>query len=138
MTALTAAFDAKRKDGKLIAYPLGAAKTIFKGALAVAASATGLTQTATDASGVVFVGVAHETVDNSAGGAAAKSIRVEKAGVFTYAKTGAALTDIGKTALIVDDNTVSTAATTNNVACGVVVGIVDAAHVQVRIDGKVN
>ncbi|MDQ2688290.1 MAG: hypothetical protein M3Y28_10525, partial [Armatimonadota bacterium] len=110
----------------------------FKGALVAVASATGLAQAATDAAGVVFVGVAYETCDNTGGAAAAKLLRVLKTGDYVYAKAGAALTDIGKTALIVDDNTVSTAATTNNVPCGVVVGLTDSGHVTVRIDGKVN
>ncbi len=42
--------------------------------------------------------------------------------------------DLGKPCFIVDDNTVSTAATTNNVACGYVTELIDASHVRVRID----
>lgn len=138
MTALTASYDAKRKDGKLIAMPIAANAQVFKGALVAVAAATGLAQAAADAAGLVFVGVAYETCDNTGGAAAAKLVRVLKTGNYVYAKTGASLTDIGKTALIADDNTVSTAATTNSVACGVVVGLTDAAHVTVRIDGTVN
>ena len=77
-------------------------------------------------------------MDNTGGAGAAKSVRVLKTGDYTYAKTGAALTDIGKTAFVADDNTVSTAATTNSLPCGVVVGLTDSAHLVVRIDGKVN
>lgn len=138
MTALTASYDAKRKDGKLVAMPIVANAKVFKGALVVVATATGLAQAGADAAGTVFVGVAYETCDNTGGAAAAKTVRVLKTGDYVYAKTGAVLTDIGKAALIVDDNTVSTAATTNSVACGVVVGLTDSAHVTVRIDGKVN
>ena len=65
-------------------------------------------------------------------------MRVLKTGVYTQAKTGAALTDVGKVALAVDDATVSTAATTNNIACGVVIGFSDSTYVAVRIDTKVN
>lgn len=138
MTALTAAYDAKRKDGKLVAHPVAAGAKVFKGALVAVASATGLAQAAADSANLVFVGVAYETVDNTGGGAAAKLLRVQKTGDYTYAKAGAVLADIGKVAFVADDNTVSTAATTNNVLCGVVAGLTDSAHVVVRIDGKVN
>jgi len=138
MTALTAAYDAKRKDGKLVAHPVAAGARVFKGALVAVVTATGLAQSAADAAGMVFAGVAYETCDNTGGAAAAKSVRLLKTGDYTYAKAAAVLADIGKVAFVADDNTVSTAATTNNVPCGVVVGLLDAAHVVVRIDGKVN
>ena len=138
MTALSASYDARRKDGALIAYPVGAGVHVFKSALLAVAAATGLVQPASDAPGLVFAGVAYEEADNTAGAAGAKSVRVLKTGVFTLAKAGAAQTDMGKTALVVDDGTVATAATTDSVACGVVVGVPDGAHVQVRIDTKVS
>lgn len=145
MTALTAAYDAKRKDGKLVAHPVAAGARVFKGALVAVATATGLAQPAADAAGLVFAGVAYETVDNTvnpavpgSGAAAAKIVRVLKTGDYTYGKAGAALADIGKAALVADDNSVSTAATANDLPCGVVVGVTDGAHVVVRIDGKVN
>lgn len=137
MTALSASYDARRKDGVLIAYPVGAGAHVFKGAL-LAVAATGLAQPASDAPGLVFAGVAYEEADNTTGTAGAKSVRVLKTGVFTLAKAGAAQTDVGKTALVVDDATVSTAPTADNLACGVVVGVPDSAHVSVRIDTKVS
>ena len=138
MTALSASYDARRKDGALVACPVGAGAHVFKGALVAVAAATGLAQPASDAAGLVFAGVAYEGADNTGGAAGAKSVRVLKTGIFTVAKASAAQTDVGKTALIVDDATVTTAATADNVACGIVVGVPDAAHVQVRIDTKVN
>ena len=137
MTALSSSYDAGRKEGALIRYPLGAGVHIRKGGLLAVAAATGLVQPASDSAGLVFVGVAYEEADNTLGAAGAKSVRVLKTGVFTYAKAGAAQSDVGKTAFVVDDATVSTAATTDSLACGVVVGIADMS-VQVRIDGKVN
>jgi len=137
MTALSASYDARRKDGVLIACPVGAGVHIFKGAL-LAVAATGLVQPASDAPGLVFAGVAYEEADNTGGAAGARSVRVLKTGVFTLAKAGAAQTDVGKTALIVDDATVSTAPTADNVACGIVVGVPDGAHLSVRIDTKVS
>ncbi len=130
-------FDARRKDGALVLYPLGAGVHVRKGGL-LAVAATGLVQPASDSAGVVFVGVAYEGSDNTGGAAGAKSVRVLKSGVFSYAKTAAVQADIGRTAFVVDDATVSTAATTDSIACGSVVGIPDAQTVQIRIDGKVN
>ena len=136
MTALTSSHETRRKDGALVRYPVGAGVHVQKGGLL--ASATGLAQPASDSAGVVFIGVAYEEADNTGGAAGAKSVRVLKTGVYTYVKAAAAQGDVGKTAFVVDDGTVSTAATADSVACGVVVGVPDALTVQIRIDGKVN
>jgi len=143
MAALAAPYDAHKKDGKLVAYPMAANTTIFKGALVA-----GFLVTASDTAGLVFVGVAHETKANQAstilpggagvaGAAGALSLRVEEEGTFSYSKAAAVATDRGKQAFIADDNTVSTAATTNNVACGYVVEVPDGAHVQLRINRSI-
>lgn len=137
MTALTASYDARRKDGALIAYPVAGARQVHKGGLTAVASATGLAQPAGDVAGIVFIGVAYEGADNGTGAAGAKTVRVLKTGVFTYAKTGASAGDVGKTAFVVDDATVATAPTADSIPCGVVVGVPDALSVQVRIDAAV-
>ena len=138
MTALSTSYDARRKDGVLAAYPLGAGVHVRKGGLLAVAAATGLVQPASDSAGLIFVGVAYEEADNTGGAAGAQSVRVLKTGVFTYAKTGATQTDVGKPAFVVDDATISTAATTDSLACGTVVGAPSALTVQIRIDGKVS
>ena len=53
MTALTAAYDAKRKDGKLVAQPLVAGARVFKGALVAVVTASGLAQAVADIAGTV-------------------------------------------------------------------------------------
>lgn len=138
MTALMSSHDARRKDGALVLYPLGAGVHVRKGGLLAVASATGLVQPASDSSGLVFVGVAYEGSDNTGGAAGAKSVRVLKTGVYTYAKTAAVQADTGKAAFVVDDGTVSTAPTADSLICGVVVGAPDTLSVQIRIDGKVS
>ncbi len=137
MTALSNSYDAGRKEGALVLYPLGAGVQVYKGSLLAVAPGTGLAQPASDSAGLVFVGVAYEGANNTGGAAGAKSIRVLKTGVFTYAKAGAVQTDVGKTAFTVDDATVSTAATTDSIACGTVVSA-GGTSVQIRIDGKVS
>ena len=135
---VTSSYDARRKDGALVLYPLGAGVHVRKGGLLAVAAGTGLAQPASDSAGLVFIGVAYEEADNTGGAAAAKSVRVLKTGVYTYAKAAAVQTDVGKAAFVVDDGTVSTAATTDSIACGSVVGVPSAVSVQIRIDGKVN
>ena len=138
MTALASAHETRRKDGALVRYPVGAGVHVQKGGLLTVASATGLAQPASDSAGVVFIGVAYEEADNRGGMAGAASVRVLKTGVYTYAKAAAVQGDVGKAAFAVDDGTVSTAATADSIACGVVVGVADASSVQIRIDAKVN
>jgi hypothetical protein len=120
----------------------------------------GYVQPATDAASVEFCGVFVETADNltgavqpgtvqpsygspqapptptglSAGVAGAILARVFKTGAFVFGKASAVQSDVGKQAFVVDDNNVSTSATTHNVACGSVCELVDASHVRVRID----
>jgi len=138
MTALSSPYDARRKDGSLLASAMAAEARIYKGGLITVATATGLAQPGTDGAGLVFAGVAYESADNTGGAAGARTVRILKTGVYTYAKTGASQTNVGKVVFLVDDNTVSIAATTNNIACGIVVGVPDGSHVQIRIDSKVN
>ena len=144
MTALAASYDPKRKDGELIRYPLAAGVRVFKGALTCVVSATGFLEPAADVAGVVFAGVAFEEANNGTGGvqydgsvssgaAGVESVLVQTRGVFQYHKSGAVQADVGKAAFVLDDNTVSTVATTDNVRVGVVVGLVDAGMVAVRI-----
>ena len=134
MTATTTARESKRKDGELIAYKMAAVK-IPKGAL-VNINAAGYATNSTDASGETFAGVAYETVDNSAGSAGDKVIRVETRGTFEFVDGGGngAQTDVGVEFKIVDNQTVTDAATTNNLKCGVCVESVDATTTRVRID----
>ena len=134
MTATTTAREAKRKDGRLVAYPMAAVK-IPKGAL-VNINAAGYATNATDASGETFAGVAYETVDTSAGSAGDVSIRVETTGTFVFVDGGAngAQTDVGVEFKVVDNQTITDASTTNNVKCGIAVESISASLVRVRID----
>ncbi len=134
MTATTTARESRRKDGQIIAYPMAAVK-IPKGAL-VNINSSGYATNATDASGETFAGVAYETVDNSAGSAGDKTIRVCTTGTFEFADGGAngAQTDVGVAFNIVDNQTVTDASTTNNLKAGVAVESISPTKVRIRID----
>ena len=134
MSAATAAREAKRKDGELISYKMNNV-LIPKGAL-VNINAAGYATNASDASGETFAGVAYETVDNTAGSAGDKEVRVLTTGTFVMVDGGGngAATDIGVQFNIVDNQTVTDAATTNNLKAGVCVESIDASATRIRID----
>ncbi len=124
MAALTADRNTKRRDGTQFNFPMDAAKKIYTGS--IVALAVGLAAAATTATGLVAVGVAEETVDNSAGVAGDLDVPVRK-GTFHFANSAAAdeiaLDDVGGDCYIVDDQTV---ALTNGTATRSVAGkIVD-------------
>ena len=134
MTAITTAREAKRKDGGIIAYPMAAVK-IPKGAL-VNINAAGFATNASDTAGDTFAGVAYETVDNSLGAAGDLGIRVETNGTFIFVDGGAngAQTDVGVSFKIMDNQTITDAATTNNIVTGVAVESISTTSVRIRID----
>ena len=149
MTALTGSYDLKRKEGQLIRYPLATGVHVFKGALVCVSTASGLLVPGADVAGVVCVGVAYEEGNNvagavqydgsvSSGAAGAVAVRVQTVGLYQYHKVGAVQADVGKQAFLLDDNTVSTVATTDNIKCGVVGGLVDSGTVAVLIDGRIS
>ncbi len=79
MAALTQSYETFEKPGMVIAYKMGAVK-IFKGAM-VGVNASGyVVSMAHGTANLKFVGLATETVDNSAGAAGDKSIIVSKVG----------------------------------------------------------
>ncbi len=139
MAALTGNYDANMKPGDLQGYNLNAGAVIYKGALICVDPADGYAVEGADTATLVFVGVAEEPGDNSAGADGDVGIRVRKSGSFVYNFSGAwAQTLISKAVYIVDDNTVALAATTtNDVLCGYVVALVGTSQVRVRIDRAV-
>jgi len=134
MSATTTAREAKRKDGEVISYPIAAVK-IPKGAL-VNINASGFATNATDAASETFAGVAYETVDNAAGSAGDLAIRVQTTGTFVFVDGGGngAQTDVGIAFHVVDNQTITDAATSNNLVAGVAVESISATSVRIRID----
>jgi hypothetical protein len=132
MTALATNYEAARKDGEIITYPVAGSTHIYSGAL-VGENGSGYAIPATDGS-TAFLGVAVEEADNSGSATAgAKEVRVYKTGTFSVAKASATQTDLALEMLIHDDNTVG-ASSTSSLKAGTVVDIVDSSHVRIRID----
>jgi len=137
MTATTTDRDTKRSDGKLKSVKMAAVK-VPKGVL-VCINTSGYATNAADTASFLFAGVSYEQVDNSAGQAGDKELRVEKTGEHTFVYNGgdAGQGILGKEVYIVDNQTVDEdpLTVTNDVKCGVITEIISTTAVRVRTDG---
>jgi hypothetical protein len=124
MAPLAADRNTPMKYCEEISVPVGAAKKIFAGSL-VAADATGFATPGATATTLTYLGRAEETVDNSSGANAAKSVRVRRRQSFKFKNSGTdavVQADLGKVCYIEDDQTVSHTAAGKSIA-GKVLGI---------------
>lgn len=135
MAALSADRATAERAGEEASYDVAAAVVCRAGGIAVL-DAAGNVKPAVTAVGLVCAGMFPETVDNSAGAAAAVKAKV-RAGVFRFANSAAgdAITkaEIGDTCYLVDDQTVAkTDGAATRSAAGKIVDV-DNAGVWVRI-----
>lgn len=140
MTAMSGPRVPVEKEGRTSTAPVKAATTIHQGALVVMDN--GYAVPGKTGAGLVAIGVAEETVDNSAGSNGAKTVTARR-GTFRFFNSASAeeitAAQIGKDCYIVDDQTV--AKTDGKVGedpatrsrAGVVVDV-DSAGVFVRVD----
>jgi hypothetical protein len=137
MSAATAVRDMKRKESDVVSYGMGIIK-IWKGTLVSLRTDGYIYPSRSGTSTDIFVGVAYETKDNTAGAAGDKALRVHKVGTFSFVKATPAVTDNGVLFYASDDSTL-TATSTNNQAVGV--GVYDSdlpsGLLRVRIDNSV-
>jgi hypothetical protein len=133
MAVLTKNIDRKEKEGNLVESPVVAADIIYQGAL-VKHNAAGFIAPCAAEIGAVFAGVAYEKVDNSAGAAGDKSVRVEKNGSFLMTMVGLTQADVGSAVYATDDDLVSLVQAANQQLVGYIVQFVSATQARVRID----
>jgi len=123
MAALTAPRNTPAALGDVRSFPLPANGKIFAGAM-VAITAAGFAAGATATAANVTTGRADETVDNTDGANGDARVKVRR-GVFQFANSGGAdaiaLTEVGKSCFVVDDQTV---AKTDNAGARPVAGTV--------------
>ncbi len=145
MAALTQAYEANEKPGLVVNYKLAAVK-IYKGGLVGINSAGYLTPMTHTTASLKFVGIAGETVDNSAGAAGDRALNAAKAGSFVMKAASGytpAIADIGKDVYALTDNEVqiSTSGLTNSYKVGTILGLettsAGATGVRIRIDNYV-
>ncbi len=137
MAALAADRVTKSK-GKLRRqrYPVAASQVIYAGAL-VCIDADGYAIPAADTAGISpVVGVATATADNSTGADAAIDVIVEYGGAFLLdAAAGIDQTNVGRDAVVTDDQTVTdAAAATNDIRVGQILEFLDESQNKVWVN----
>ena len=132
MTALTTDRKTKYREGIELEYKVAGSAKIYAGAL-VCLNASGYAVPGTDTANFKFVGVAREQADNSLGANGDITVRVRRKGVFRFAASAMAITDIGAAVNVSDDQTVAKT-TTNSIACGRIAELISATEVGVDID----
>lgn len=136
MPALTTAYDPLDKPGELVSYRVGANTVIYKGALVSVRNDGHAYPSRSGVNTDVFIGVAFETVDNTGGVAGARSVRVWKSGTYVYNGSGFTQASVGLPMYALDDNTLTTTAT-NNQLVGFVVEVLSSTQARIRIDNAV-
>ena len=137
MAVLTAARRQREQAGSVrLGFRMGT-DIVYQGGLVSVLNTAGLAIAGADTANHILLGVAAETVDNSAGatGTSAPDINVWTEGVFEFVYDTPVQTLIGKLVYALDDQTVGlAAAATNNILVGQVVAInADAGTVRVKL-----
>jgi hypothetical protein len=134
MTALTAERNTPQLDEGLYGQPMKGSTKIFRGSLVVLSS--GYAAPGSTATGLIALGRAEETVDNSSGSDGDKTVRV-KPGIFRFGNSASsdaiAQADVGADCYIVDDQTVAKTNGTNTRSRAGKIHSVDATGVWVSI-----
>jgi hypothetical protein len=133
MGALTANKDTQIKDGSYVAHPVKADTKIFAGGLVMVINSTNNAEPAADTANGYVVGVACDVADNTGGSAGDINVTCRAKGRVLLVHSGATGAKIGATVYVVDDQTVSSAATTNSVVGGVIAQVVSSTSVWVDI-----
>jgi hypothetical protein len=135
MTALTADKKIEYTEGVEISIPVDDGDEIFAGAL-VCVNAAGYAVEGVDGTGLIFMGVAREYVDNTLGLDGAVSVIVRRRGLYKMTLgTAISQANIGDNVFVVDDQTVDlTAYTTYDIFCGIIAGYIDSTHAWIDIE----
>lgn len=133
MAALSNARNTLSKDGLTRAgFPVGAGKKIYRGSLVVIDD--GYAEPGNVDTGLLTVGMAEETVDNTAGAAGDLNVNV-RPGVQRWGNSAGgdliAQADVGKICYVVDDQTVALTSATNTRSIAGTIHAVDASGVWV-------
>ncbi len=107
MTALSAPRLATERSGQTSTVPVAAATVVWQGGIVVMEG--GVAKPGKTATGLVVLGIAEETVDNSTGAAGAKSVTPRR-GCFRFVNLGSdpvTAADVGQDVWLVDDQTIA-------------------------------
>lgn len=136
MADLTAELAVETKPGDTLSLLMGVVK-IFRGGAVAIVKSTGFAVKVDNSTVPLkrFVGVAGETLDNTAGAAGDKRIKIFRKGVFKFTSSGLVAGDVGKWCYFSDDHTVSL--TVAQIPAGRIVQV-DPEGAWVRIDDAVD
>lgn len=133
MAALTADKNLKFEGPwRLHRIPMLTNVKIYKGSM-VSVTDAGFAIASADTAAHKFMGIADEQVDNTGGASGAKYILVRYDTAVHLGAASGTQGDNGETALVVDDQTVQVAATTNSIAVGKVREFISATELLVKI-----
>jgi hypothetical protein len=139
MAVLTAARNRQTRNAsvKHMVLPISNVK-IFKGAI-VMIDASGHAVNGSDTAALQTVGIAHETVDNSAGSAGAINVIVEYDAEFLFTATSITQAMLGDLMVCVDNDVVDDAAgATNDITVGRLIQFVSTTSGWVYVPGLSN
>lgn len=124
MSVLTRDRNTPFMNAEVIGVPAAAGAKIYAGAIVVA-NATGFAAPGSTATTLTYLGRAEESVDNTNGANGAVTALVRRLNAFQWANDGSVTqAHLGKTAYIVDDQTVAaTDGTGTRSAAGRIVGV---------------
>jgi hypothetical protein len=122
--ALSADRQTQYKEVGIKAYPVLTGVTIYKGGMVCIDPANGFARPAADTANYRCVGVAEEQVAAGAAASGTYKVRV-RTGIFLFAATNIAITDVGKAMYVRDDQTFDDTST-NGVFAGILVEFVSA------------
>lgn len=133
--ALTADRDTLQKEGIDEEIPVAASTKIYGGSIVVT-NTNGYAVEGVNTASYLMAGVSLAEADNSAVATnGAINVKVRRKGVFLFAMSSAAATDIGKTVYPSDGGTVTTTAG-NGVVVGKIVKVESSSAVWVDIDQR--
>lgn len=135
MTALSADKLTEYTEGVELSIPVDDGDTIYAGAL-VCVNADGYAVAGADTAGLIFMGVAREQADNSAGQDGDINVTVRRRGLFKMAfATAISIANVGDNVFIADDQTVDVAGNvTHDIFVGIIASYIDTTHAWVDIE----
>ena len=135
MTALSADKKTEYTEGVELSIPVDDGDTIYAGAL-VCVNADGYAVPGADTAGLIFMGVAREAADNSAGQDGDVSVVVRRRGLFKMAfATAITIANVGDNVFIADDQTVDVAGNLDNdIFVGIIASYIDTTHAWIDIE----
>lgn len=114
------------KQGKLLPFKVAASTKIEAGKM-VAVNSAGYLVEASDAASIIVIGIAAETVDNSAGSNGDLSCEVRRGEVYKLDNSGTAavtIASVGSSVYVEDDETVAiVSGPTNDIVAGTCLGV---------------